>query len=61
MSGYREKSEKKIKIGITVDKCVFDAIEKTRGTFDRSSFINDALYWGFVARDEEIEKHEKIR
>lgn len=53
-------TEKKDRICISLDKSVLAAVDAARGTFDRSSFINELLFYGLVADDETLEKYDSV-
>lgn len=47
----------KIKICVNVDPDTLTRIDSIRGGISRSAFVNDALYWGFVASEEQIDAY----
>jgi hypothetical protein len=46
---------RKEKTFVSLDPEVSEAINKARGTIPKSTFINDVLYFAFVATDEQVE------
>jgi len=59
MRSIRNK-QPKVQFSVHLDKNIVSRIDEIRGSLSRNAFINDALYWGFVASDEQIEQCNQV-